>query len=77
MHVLYVYMFYIVLFKYMHVIASVIHFCNYIIISLLTHLLHLNPTLNLPITPNLFLNLPIPHLNTVAMKVFCDLIWTQ
>ncbi len=30
MHVLYVYMFYIVLFKDMHVIASVIHFCNYI-----------------------------------------------
>ncbi len=56
-------MFYIVLIycnKYLHVITSVITF----IITLLTHPLHLNPPVNLPIPPNLSLTLPVSHLNS-------------
>ncbi len=48
----------------MHVITSVINFCNYIILALLTHPLHLNPPLNLPIPPNLSLTLPVSLLNS-------------
>ncbi len=51
---------YLYLKKYLHVITSVITF---IIITLLTHPLHLNPPLNLPIPPNLSLTLPVSHLN--------------
>ncbi len=31
---------------------------------MLTHPLHLNPPLNLPMLPNLSLTLPVPHLNS-------------
>ncbi len=34
------------------------------IITLLTHPLHLNPPLNLPIPPNLSLTSPVSHLNS-------------
>ncbi len=44
----------------MSVIISDITF----IITLLTHPLHLNPLLNLPITPNLSLTLPVSHRNS-------------
>ncbi len=51
---------YLYLKKYLYVVISVIT-C---IITPLTHPLHLNPPLNLPIPPNLSLTLPISHLNS-------------
>ncbi len=63
-HLLCTYMFVLIFKKYLHVITSVINFCKYIyIITLLTHPLHLNPPLNLPIPPNLSLTLTVSHLN--------------
>jgi len=40
------------------------YICNYIYSYIVTHLLHLNPPLNLPIPPNLSLTLPVSHLNS-------------
>lgn len=50
----------------LHVMTSVINFCNCIIITLFTHL---NPPLNLPVPPNLSLNLFISQLNSTTSVV--------
>ncbi len=48
--------------KYLHVITSVINFCNYIYNYTVDPSLHSNSPLNLPI-PNLSLTLPVSNLN--------------
>ncbi len=57
MHLLCINMFYIILIfeKYLHVITSIIIYVITCIITLKTHPLNLNPPLNLPIPPNLYI----------------------
>ncbi len=60
MHLVYIHVFTLHLYcqKYLHVVISVINFCNYI------YNYTVDPSLNLPIPPNLSLNLPVSHINS-------------